>query len=147
MVAQFSVKTTNSKKAIEFLSLMSCSIHKLKSLPCYSRSKIVYFRFYVKKNFVPGNGAPPAGWLLLPPPLSMALRYKVYLGKLFFFCFFFIFFLFFSSGMTVLSSAVFHLPCLSFLCSGDKKLLSDILRKWGWFLGHNERFPNIFAEN
>ena len=98
MVAQFSVKTTNSKKAIEFLSLMSCSIHKLKSLPCYSRSKIVYFRFYVKKNFVPGNGAPPAGWLLLPPPLSMALRYKVYLGKLFFFF-----------GMTVLSSAVFHL--------------------------------------
>ena len=97
MVAQFSVKTTNSKKAIEFLSLMSCSIHKLKSLPCYSRSKIVYFRFYAKKNFVPGNGAPPAGWLLLPPPLSMALRYKVYLGKLFFF------------GMTVLSSAVFHL--------------------------------------
>ena len=98
MVAQFSVKTTNSKKAIEFLSLMSCSIHKLKSLPCYSRSKIVYFQFYVKKNVVPGNGAPPAGWLLLPPPLSMALRYKVYLGKLFFFF-----------GMTVLSSAVFHL--------------------------------------
>ena len=25
--------------------------------------------------------------------------------------------------------------------SGDKRLLSEFLRKWGWFQGHNERFP------
>ena len=26
-------------------------------------------------------------------------------------------------------------------CSGDKRLLSGFLRKWGWFQGHNEHFP------
>ena len=26
-------------------------------------------------------------------------------------------------------------------CSGDERLLSEFLRKWGWFHGHNERFP------
>ena len=26
-------------------------------------------------------------------------------------------------------------------CSGNKRLLSELLSKWGWFQGHNERFP------
>ena len=26
-------------------------------------------------------------------------------------------------------------------CSGDKRLLSEFVRKWGQFQGHNERFP------
>ena len=31
-------------------------------------------------------------------------------------------------------------------CSGDKRLLSEFLRKWGWFQGHNERFPKYLGE-
>ena len=31
-------------------------------------------------------------------------------------------------------------------CSGDKRLLSEFLRKWGWFHGHNVS-PNILAKN
>ena len=30
-------------------------------------------------------------------------------------------------------------------CSGDKKLLSEFLNKWGWFLGHNECFPKYLG--
>ena len=35
------------------------------------------------------------------------------------------------------------MPQISFklICSGDKRFLSEFLRKWGWFQGHNERFP------
>ena len=28
-------------------------------------------------------------------------------------------------------------------CSGDKRLLSEFLRKWDWLHGHNERFTSI----
>ena len=31
--------------------------------------------------------------------------------------------------------------CFNLFCSGDKRFLSEFLRKWGWFQGHNERFP------
>ena len=31
-------------------------------------------------------------------------------------------------------------------CSGDKSLLSEFLRKWGWFHGHNERFTKYLAK-
>ena len=96
MVAQFSVKTTNSKKAIEFLSLMSCSIHKLKSLPCYSRSKIVYFRFYVK--FCCRKWCPPCRLASSAPTSVYGPEVQGIFGETFFFF-----------GMTVLSSAVFHL--------------------------------------
>ena len=27
----------------------------------------------------------------------------------------------------------------------DKRLLSEFLRKWGWFHGHNERFPKYLG--
>ena len=30
-------------------------------------------------------------------------------------------------------------------CSGDKRLLSEFLWKWGWFQGHNERFPKYLG--
>ena len=30
-------------------------------------------------------------------------------------------------------------------CSGDKRLLSEFLRKWGWFQVHNERFPKYLG--
>ena len=30
-------------------------------------------------------------------------------------------------------------------CSGDKRLLSEFFQKWGWFQGHNERFPKYLA--
>ena len=31
------------------------------------------------------------------------------------------------------------------LCSGDKRLLSEFLKKWGWFQGHSERFPKYLG--
>ena len=48
--------------------------------------------------------------------------------------------------LALLSSAVFGYKTVSqisfnFFCSGDKRLLSEVLRKWDWFQGHNERFP------
>ena len=30
-------------------------------------------------------------------------------------------------------------------CSGDKRLLSEFLKKWGWFHVHNERFPKYLG--
>ena len=32
------------------------------------------------------------------------------------------------------------------ICSGDKRLLSEYFRKWGWFQGHNERFPKYLGQ-
>ena len=39
-------------------------------------------------------------------------------------------------------------PQISFklFCSGDKKLLWEVLRKWDWFQGHDERFLKYFGE-
>ena len=31
-------------------------------------------------------------------------------------------------------------------CLGDKRLLSEFLRKWGWFQRHNEPFPKCFGK-
>ena len=52
--------------------------------------------------------------------------------------------------LELLSSAVFRLKnCaqISFklFCSGDKRLLSQFLRKWVWFQGLNERFPKYLG--
>ena len=53
--------------------------------------------------------------------------------------------------LALLSSAVFRLQnrvsdiFLNLSCSGDKRLLSEFLRKWGWFKGHNERFPKYIG--
>ena len=57
VVAQFTAKATNSEKAIYFLSLISCSINKLKSrllFTCKSLKvsrKFYVFRFTMEKNF------------------------------------------------------------------------------------------------
>ena len=51
MVAKFAAKTTNSEKATYFLSLIPCSINKLKSHMLFTCKS---FRW--KKNFAPGNG-------------------------------------------------------------------------------------------
>ena len=56
---------------------------------------------------------------------------NIYFGIIFFSCL--------SSSMSQISFNLF--------CSGDKKLLSEFLRKWVWFHEHNERFPNILAKN
>ena len=52
--------------------------------------------------------------------------------------------------LALLSSALFLLRNLSQISfdlfySGDKRLLSEFLRKWGWFQGHNERFPKCLG--
>ena len=31
-------------------------------------------------------------------------------------------------------------------CLGDKRLLSEFLRKWAWFKGHTERFPKYLVK-
>ena len=52
--------------------------------------------------------------------------------------------------LSLLSSAVFVYKTVSqisfnLICSGDKRLLLEFLRKWGWFQGHNERFPKYLG--
>ena len=52
--------------------------------------------------------------------------------------------------LALLSSAVFRLQnrvSVSFklFYSRDKRLLSEFLRKWGWFLGLNERSPKYLG--
>ena len=51
MVAQFTAKTRNPEKAIYFLSLISCSINKLKS-----RTLFTCKNFLLSDFFVPGYG-------------------------------------------------------------------------------------------
>ena len=64
MIAQFTAKMTNSEKTIYFLSLMSYSINKLKSV----------FRFLRGKNFAPGSGGGGgAGAPSAPPPFPYGL--------------------------------------------------------------------------
>ena len=72
VVAQFTVKTTNSERAVYFLSLMSCSINKLKSRMLLTCTNFIFFDFTSKQNLlhkmvvavVEGGGLPPC------PPLS-----------------------------------------------------------------------------
>ena len=51
VIAQFTTKTTNSEKAIYFVSLMSFAINKLKSHIIFTRKNFTW-----KKTFAPGNG-------------------------------------------------------------------------------------------
>ena len=46
VIAQFTVKTTNSVKAIYFLSLMSCSINKLKYQMFFTCKNFFFFFFF-----------------------------------------------------------------------------------------------------
>ena len=55
VVAQFTAKTTNSEKAIYFLSLMTCSINKLKShilFTCKNFTKILCFPIWHVQNYL-----------------------------------------------------------------------------------------------
>ena len=49
MVAQFTAKTTNSEKAIYFLSLIYCLINKVSV--AIQILKFYVFRFYLEKKF------------------------------------------------------------------------------------------------
>ena len=68
VVAQYTGKSTNSEKVIYFLSLMSCSINKLKShiiFTCFLHVFFTVFRFYMEKKnllqeMVGGDWHPPA---------------------------------------------------------------------------------------
>ena len=71
-------------------------------------------------------------------PVWRAKRYKVYSGKRLFWYYYLQLF-FFCKTVSQLSFKLF--------CSGDKSLLSELLRKWGWIQGHNERFPKYLGWN
>ena len=77
VVVQFTAKTTNSEKAIYFLSLISCSISKLKShflFTCKSFTKILFSDLTWKKFFAPGNCRGARAPLPCPVPhFTMAL--------------------------------------------------------------------------
>ena len=63
MVAQFTAKTTNSEKAIHFLTLMSCSINKLKFHTLFTWKNFMFSEFTWKKKNLLQNMHPS-----LPPP-------------------------------------------------------------------------------
>ena len=52
MIAQFTAKKTNSEKPIYFLSLMSCSINKLKSQMFFTCKKFMFSNLTLKKNIL-----------------------------------------------------------------------------------------------
>ena len=62
VVAQFSSKTINSEKALYFLSLMSCSMNKLKSHMLFTCKNCMFCNITREKKFAQGNsrgaGAP-----------------------------------------------------------------------------------------
>ena len=55
MIAEFTAKTTNSEKAISFLSLMFCSINKLQSHMLFTCKNFMVSDFTWKKNFAAEN--------------------------------------------------------------------------------------------
>ena len=68
--------------------------------------------------------------------LWRAKMYKVYSGKRLFWHY-----------RLQLSFVYKTVPQISFdlFWLGDKRLLSEFLTKWGWFHGHNERFPKYLG--
>ena len=77
MVAQFTTETTNSEKAIYFLSLMPYSINKLKSQMLFTCRNFIFFNFEWKKSFLlremVGDWRPP------PPCVPLSLRPCIYI--------------------------------------------------------------------
>ena len=55
MIAQFAARTTNSEKAMYFLSLMSYSINKLKSHMFFTCKNVMFLILGDKKRFAPGK--------------------------------------------------------------------------------------------
>ena len=75
VIAEFNAKTTNSEKAIYFLSLMSCSMDKLKSHMFFACKIFFFLILRGKKHFDPENGGGEgAGWRS-PTPLSYSPEY------------------------------------------------------------------------
>ena len=68
VVAQFTTTTTNSKKAVYFLSIISYSVNKLKVYMLFTSKNLVF------SNFVPENGGETG-----PPPAPQCLWPCVYL--------------------------------------------------------------------
>ena len=57
MIAQFTAKTINLEKAIYFLSLMSCSINKIKSHVFFICKNCIFSDLFdVEIKIAPGNG-------------------------------------------------------------------------------------------
>ena len=83
VVAQYTGKSTNSEKVIYFLSLMSCSINKLKShiiFTCFLHVFFTVFRFYMeKKNLL--QEMVGGDWHPLPPLRSWLSIWKLYQRK------------------------------------------------------------------
>ena len=77
----FTSKTTNSEKSIYFLSLMSCSINKLKSHMLFTCKNFVFSDFTWKTNFAPGNDG-EAGTFVYSPVLD----FKKVIYHLYIFC-------------------------------------------------------------
>ena len=74
VIAEFNAKTTNSEKAIYFLSLMSCSMDKLKSHMFFACKNFFFFLFYVEKNILIQKmavGRGRAGGPLPPFPIAL----------------------------------------------------------------------------
>ena len=67
VVAQFAAKTINSEKAIYFLSLMSCSMNKLKSHMLFTCKKLCFPILRGNKFFAQGSGGGGGGGAGAPP--------------------------------------------------------------------------------
>ena len=67
VIAQFTAKITNSEKAIYFLSLMPCSINKLKSHMFFTCKNFMFSDFTWKKIFCSRKWWGRGGWDPLPP--------------------------------------------------------------------------------
>ena len=68
--------------------------------------------------------------------LLKAKRYKVYSGNIYF-------------GIIIFSCFWSTIPCLGFLLicfDWEIRVLSEFLRKWGWFHRYNERFPKCYGQ-
>ena len=85
VVAQFTAKTTNLEKVSYFLSLISCSMKKLKShllCKCKSFTKMLFFDLTWNKNFSSrkwwwgGGVGGGEGWCHPCPPFSTALHWN-----------------------------------------------------------------------
>ena len=64
MIAQFTAKMTNSEKDIYFLSLMSCSINKLKSHMFFTCKNVMFLILGEKKRFASGKAGGLAIYLV-----------------------------------------------------------------------------------
>ena len=105
-------------------------LYYLMFLNIYSWEKLTFWKLVVKLNFSERKFEEMHY-------LWRTKMHKVYLGKTLFWHYY-----------LQLSFIYKNLSQISFklLCSGHKRLLSGFLRKWGWFQGHNVRFPKYLGK-